>query len=346
MKLMQKSNTHKKILNRLMGRCLSVCVAGVFCSVAYCAQPSLSCDAPVYDFGIEEDAKTVAHIFELRNTGDAPLAVSDVRVCCGGSASFTTNMIAAGDVAPLTLSLSLKGRSGAMEKAFYVMSNDPKQPVYRLALKGLVSAKVALSASSLFLKASSPEDVASEAVTVTPALGIPHPVSVSVDVPWLEATVAREGTISKVTVKARAYEERLGEDAVALPVALPKGISRGEARVHFPEGAPYPYIDIPVTLLVPQEITALPPDIMLPSNPSASVQRNLMLRSPSREFKVLEVRCPVPTWTAEVHSTDGKTWRIKLGDLQSGGIPERSEIVILTNHPECPEVVVPVHVED
>jgi len=144
----------------------------------------------------------------------------------------------------------------------------------------------------------------------------------------------------------RGYARNDGEGGTLNAEQLPKGISRTVARLHFPEEAPYPYIDIPVTLLVPSEIAVLPPDIALPPNSSASAQRNVALRSPSRPFNILEVRCPVPSWTVERHSTDGKMWRLKFGDLQSTHLPEHSEIVIRTDHPECPEVVIPVHAGD
>jgi len=318
-------------------------------------------DDPVHDFGVVEDTATVSHVFMLRNAGDEMLSISGVTTCCGGSVNFaniesqtsdaklrTSCEIAPGESAALTLSLVLKGRSGPQEKSFYVASDDPAQPFHRLCLKGHVAAKVALSAATVFLKATSEQDAVTGTITVTLAPGIPHPTNVTAEVSWLDTRIEHVGAQAKVIFTALPKPPRpSGTPPEGNETGtLPKGISRTTAQLYFPEGAPYPHIDIPVTLYVPQEIAVLPPDIVLPHNPSVSVQRNATLRSPSRPFKILEVRYPDPSWTSELRSTDGKVWRIKFDGLRTGSLPGNPEIIIRTDHPDCPELVIQVRVEE
>ena len=110
--------------------CLLLFISGV----AFAAGPRLECAATTHDFGTVASTAVVTQVFVLANSGDAPLKIEWTRACCGVTAELATNVVAAGTNTTLRLVLTLNGQLGRVEKAIYVMSNDPAQPVCRLVL--------------------------------------------------------------------------------------------------------------------------------------------------------------------------------------------------------------------
>ena len=109
------------------------------CAGAAMAGPKLECADATYDFGVVASTAVVSRVFQLANRGDAPLRIEWTRACCGATADLSTNEVAAGTNAALRITLALDGKMGRVEKAIYVMSNDPLVPVFRLTVAGAVA---------------------------------------------------------------------------------------------------------------------------------------------------------------------------------------------------------------
>ena len=77
-----------------------------------------------------------------QNTTLFPRDPFSPRVCCGATAEVATNRVAAGTNTTLRVTLALAGKQGQVEKAIYVMSNDPVAPVFRLSIMAAVPATV------------------------------------------------------------------------------------------------------------------------------------------------------------------------------------------------------------
>ena len=104
------------------------------------AGPRLECTASAYDFGVVASTAVVTHVFVLANVGDEPLRIDWTRVCCGSTAEVATNRVPAGTNTTLRVTLAMAGKQGQVEKAVYVMSNDPVTPVFRLSIMATVPA--------------------------------------------------------------------------------------------------------------------------------------------------------------------------------------------------------------
>jgi hypothetical protein len=105
-------------------------------SASLAGQPKIACREPVHNFGSVTNTERVLHTFEIRNEGDAPLQIGDLRACCGATMKMAEKVIAPGTNAMVESSFPLSGRSGHQRKTFYISSNDPSQPYLQLCLEG------------------------------------------------------------------------------------------------------------------------------------------------------------------------------------------------------------------
>jgi len=78
----------------------------------------------------------VRQAFIIRNDGDEPLLITNIRGCCGASTRLETNSIAPGTQTTFEVSLSLRGRLGNQHKSLYLESNDPKEPLLQVRFIG------------------------------------------------------------------------------------------------------------------------------------------------------------------------------------------------------------------
>jgi hypothetical protein len=163
-----------------------IVVAMLSTCVANADGPRLACSAPLYDFGRADSTVNVSHVFLLTNTGDAPLSIKRVRVCCGATAMLGTNTIAAGTSTTLRVTLALDGKLGRVEKAIYVLSNDPVAPIFRLALTGEAPSGTTSGNTHLVMPEHSTNDV-----STTPP----------------EVVISQENEIHKLVLRARGRHE-------------------------------------------------------------------------------------------------------------------------------------------
>ena len=76
------------------------------------------------DFGDIEQGDIVNYVFEFKNTGDAPLVLSNVRTTCGCTASeWQREPIAAGESSKIKVTFNSRGKIGRQNKVITIMSN-------------------------------------------------------------------------------------------------------------------------------------------------------------------------------------------------------------------------------
>ncbi len=92
-----------------------------------------------HDFGkIKESDGPVTHVFEVKNTGDAPLVITRVMSSCGCTTpSFNREPIAPGKTGKITVEYNPEGRVYPFVKTISVYSNGKEGP-YVLTIKGEV----------------------------------------------------------------------------------------------------------------------------------------------------------------------------------------------------------------
>lgn len=98
--------------------------------------PRLVCDEPAFDAGPIPPSATLSHDFLLRNDGQLPLEIRNVRA---SSAAFRlrppSHPIPPGDSAPLRADFSLDDRTGPQTGTIVLSSNDPDSPTSFLSFR-------------------------------------------------------------------------------------------------------------------------------------------------------------------------------------------------------------------
>ena len=108
-------------------------------SQAVSAQPNISFDKEVFNYGKVTEGDKVKHVFKVSNTGKAPLEIKRVRASCGCTAVvLKEKKLAPGASTEIEATFDTSRRSGPQKKTITVQSNDPNRPVVRLRLEGVV----------------------------------------------------------------------------------------------------------------------------------------------------------------------------------------------------------------
>lgn len=82
-----------------------------------------------HDFGTLKKGEIVQHIYEITNTGDQPLVISEVRPACGCTVpDYTKEPIAPGKKGQVTLSFDSKNFTGETHKTAEVFTNTENAP--------------------------------------------------------------------------------------------------------------------------------------------------------------------------------------------------------------------------
>jgi hypothetical protein len=83
-----------------------------------------------FDFGDIIQGDTVKHIFKFKNTGTAPLILSEVITTCGCTAPKWTNKpILPGKEGQIDITYNSAGKEGLQNKVITVLSNSVNTPV-------------------------------------------------------------------------------------------------------------------------------------------------------------------------------------------------------------------------
>ena len=98
--------------------------------------PKITVEEPIADLGIVVKGETVSHEFVIRNTGDAPLELSEVRPACGCTVVEFDPVIEPGATGKIHATLSTaRLRGGGGSKGISVFTNDPENPRVQLTLQ-------------------------------------------------------------------------------------------------------------------------------------------------------------------------------------------------------------------
>jgi hypothetical protein len=97
----------------------------LICPLFSRAVPKLVCDQPKVDLGEAETGSKVNHTYQLRNDGDEPLVIENVKAGCGCTTTqLAKNTLSPGETVALQTVLDLTMRRGLQVKHVDVFSND------------------------------------------------------------------------------------------------------------------------------------------------------------------------------------------------------------------------------
>jgi hypothetical protein len=98
----------------------------------------------VFDAGAVERGDTVSHAFALRNEGDAPLEIREVRPTCGCTVADFDASIPPGGEGRVTTEVDTSSFQGPIAKSVTVYTNDTENPAIQLTVKADVRALVSV----------------------------------------------------------------------------------------------------------------------------------------------------------------------------------------------------------
>jgi hypothetical protein len=101
----------------------------------------MSFDKTEHNFGTIKEGQVVQHLFKFKNTGKAPLVITNASGTCGCTVpEWSKEPILPGKSGEIKVSFDSKGKSGKEEKEVYVMANTiPNKTT--LSIKSLVLSK-------------------------------------------------------------------------------------------------------------------------------------------------------------------------------------------------------------
>ena len=140
-----------------------LCGALLLMAMPALAAPEISVEKPVYDFGTVTQGQKVDHVFTLKNRGDEPLAIKEIRSSCGcTAASLSARTIPPGKTGEVKVTFDSTNFAGQVTKTVYLDSNDPRNPSAMLSMQGNISEIIAANPRTLnlgSLKAGSMKEV-------------------------------------------------------------------------------------------------------------------------------------------------------------------------------------------
>ncbi len=103
-------------------------------------KPVIDIADKIKDFGTVSKGEKIHATFQVRNTGAAPLEISQVRPTCGCTVADFDRTIPPGGSGKIDAEVDTTGFTGPISKAVLVFSNDPATPQVNLVIKADVRA--------------------------------------------------------------------------------------------------------------------------------------------------------------------------------------------------------------
>jgi len=299
------------------------------------AGPRLGIEQPVADFGSVEQGTPVTHVFHLKNTGDTPLRISNVKSSCGCTAAVVSESdVQPGGEARVLATLDTSRVAGRTTKVLSVYSDDPQVPVAALTLTGEVLADLVLSPNPTYLGRLRRGETVSREVVIRP--GRPGGTTV---------VRAVGGELSGLQTRLELRPDGSQRLLLALDPGVPLGRFSRELRLET-TSTRQPVIVLPVFGSIEGDVVVLPSQVSFGvARAGASPERRLLIRN--RGLHPLTVRrVAVPDSFAYSLRTleDGLEYQLSLklrDDVRPGTVS--GEVEIFTDHPTEQRVVVPLH---
>jgi len=101
--------------------------------------PRLVCPNAVWNFGKQPQYKKMTYDFIIRNEGDGPLEIREVRPSCQCQAAMPKKKhLGPGEQTTIAVTFDTKTMAGPIHKPVTVTSNDPRRPTFQLMVRGLI----------------------------------------------------------------------------------------------------------------------------------------------------------------------------------------------------------------
>lgn len=102
------------------------------------ASPKAVAAEPIKDIGFVPKGEMASHEFQIRNEGNAPLEVREVRASCGCTVAEYDHVIAPGQTGKVRVTVDTSTFNGPIAKGVTVITNDPATPSMELTIRAKV----------------------------------------------------------------------------------------------------------------------------------------------------------------------------------------------------------------
>lgn len=291
--------------------------------------PRIHASTPEYDFGTNDSDRTVEHVYLIGNIGNQPLDIGTIRGCCGATTAIGTQRLLPGSNTDFRIDMPLQGRSGRLQKSFYIGSNDPGQPYLQLRLTGEVRPLVEVQPARVDFGKMEPSGKVAQEATVFSRAGEPFTITNVVATPACIAARWLNGT----NRLARRIE-------IKVKPPMPEGVRGGEVAV-LTDNPRFPKVMVPVAWDTESDMVVVPAEIRAGEPPDAgwATSRFIRLRARSgKGFKVVSVDPPDPSIQCAVTSPSTNVWQVELLPARLGADISGETLAIRTDLPGAEDV--------
>ena len=308
------------------------------------AQPVIDMVEKIKDFGTVAKGDKIRATFDVRNTGKAPLEITQVRPTCGCTVASFDRTIPPGGTGKIAAEVDTTGFSGPISKAVLVFSNDPATPQVNLVIKADVRAFIEVLPRPLIIFRNVLQgEPASERLVLLSADGSDFKV---------ESAEASGGTYQLV-YKELGEKERIPdrkgsqwELTVTVPANAPEGMLNQKIVVKT-TAAKAPEVTINVTGAVRPVVQVIPPQVNFGTVAGdALVGQNFLVVNNRQgvELQLSEVKVDNPNFATEVIPLQaGQRYQVAVS--MKAGVPkgaQKATVKISTSDPLRKLIEVPI----
>jgi len=307
-------------------------------------QPVIDVAEKIKDFGTVPKGDKIRATFDVRNTGKAPLEITQVRPTCGCTVASFDRTIPPGGTGKIAAEVDTTGFSGPISKAVLMFSNDPATPQVNLVIKADVRAFIEVLPRPLIIFRNVLQgEPASERLVLLSADGSDFKV---------ESAEASGGTY-QLAYKELGEKERVPdrkgsqwELTVTVPANAPEGMLNQKIVVKT-TAAKAPEVTINVTGAVRPVVQVIPPQVNFGTVAGdALVGQNFLVVNNRQgvELQLSEVKVDNPNFATEVIPLQaGQRYQVAVS--MKAGVPkgaQKATVKISTSDPLRKLIEVPI----
>ncbi|HEY6551751.1 MAG TPA: DUF1573 domain-containing protein [Vicinamibacteria bacterium] len=122
----------------ILAFCCVLLVAATLLAQGAAGKPKAVAVEPIKDVGFVTKGEMASNEFVIRNDGDAPLELREVRAACGCTVADYDKVIAPGKTGKVRVTVDTKSFNGPTAKGVTVYTNDPAAPTLELTVRAEV----------------------------------------------------------------------------------------------------------------------------------------------------------------------------------------------------------------
>ena len=180
-------------MRRLRSFAIALCALILLALPAMAAAPKAVVDKPIVDVGKVKKGEPIRQEFVIRNAGDAPLEITEVKPSCGCTVAEFDAVVAPGGRGKVKVVVETDAFGGGIAKSVAVFTNDVENPRLNLVVKADVREPViARPGYARFITVQGqPAEDSVQTVSATDGRAI-EVLSVASPYPFVEASHSRE----------------------------------------------------------------------------------------------------------------------------------------------------------